>query len=176
MTDSKISIDRAPSKGGKKRMNISAPFVFALVIMFTATIICTLISGVLIYKNINEKMNERYGETTPLLYLSSKIRSHDYVEDGIDGVFFDTIDGCPALALYEGYECATYIYHCDGKIYELFMSIGAGLAATDGEVVAECKDLTFIADGNLITVAMTASDGEVKQVSVMLNSLRNIGG
>ena len=163
-------------QGKKKRINISTPFVFALVIIFAATIICTLISGVMIYRNINDKMNERYNETTPLLYISSKIRSHDYIEDGIDGVFFDEIDGCPALALYEGYECATYIYCHDGKIYELFMSIGAGLAAQDGEIIAECEALEFTSDGNLITVSMTTAGGEVKTVSSSMKSLDEIGG
>lgn len=158
-----------PSKGNSAN-TISIPFVLTLILVFAATIICTLLSGVMIYRNINGKIDDRYNETTPLMYISSKIRSHDYLDNGIHTVSVGEIDGNPALIFAEEYECVTYIYCYEGEMYELYMSAAAGLSADQGNAVLECPGLDFYMNDNIITVALTTKSGEIKKISVTLNS------
>lgn len=153
---------------GKKNVNISVPFVLTLVLIFSSTIICTLLSGIMIYRNINSKINDRYNETTPLLYISSKIKSYDYLADGKTVISIGEIDGYPALIFDEEYDCVTYIYAYDGEMYELYMSADAGLGANQGNPILECPALDFYMNDNIITIALTAADGDVKKISVSL--------
>lgn len=159
--------DRAET-ASKNRAGMSTPFVFILLLTFAVTAICTLLVGVVIYRNIGERVDGRYGTSTPLFYISAKIRAHDTAADGRNSVSIGEIDGIPALVLLEDYGCVTYIYVYEGTLRELYMSEGAGLGADEGSIVTPCAKMALQMKENTLTATLTNAGGDVHSVSVTL--------
>ena len=102
---------------------------------------------------------------TALSYLVNQIRQ----ADGTGRVAVGTFGGSDALALTEhldGTEYVTILYCLDGQLRELYTEAGSGLLPEDGIPVLELQSLTLSSEGGLLTLTVTAPNGERATVSL----------
>ena len=80
-----------------------------------------------------------------------------------------TFGGSDALALTEhldGTEYVTILYCLDGQLRELYTEAGSGLLPEDGIPVLELQSLTLSSEDGLLTLTVTAPNGERATVSL----------
>ncbi len=96
-------------------------FTLALFCVFAAASLMVVLIGAGVYKNTVEKMDRNFESSTPLNYVTTKVRQHD----AADSVYLATLHGSSALVLEDVIGADTYqtwIYAYDGTLRELFVS------------------------------------------------------
>lgn len=122
-----------------------------------------LSSGV--YRAAAAQSDQNYTRRTALSYLINQVRRAD--EAG--GVTVGTFGDSDALALTERIEGADYVtilYCYDGALRELYQEAGTGLLPQDGIPMLELQSLEVQAASGLLTLTVTAPDGETSTVSL----------
>ncbi|QIB68501.1 DUF4860 domain-containing protein [Aminipila butyrica] len=122
----------------------SIQFLFTMVLLFSLVIsaVFTILFGAQVYQNIQDRMDENFGGTTALSYISNKVKQSD--KAGMISV--ENIEGTPVLKLVEQYDSGDYstlIYCQDGQLKELFSSEDSGLSLADGMDIMKLKDLNL---------------------------------
>ena len=113
-------------------------------------------------------MQQRKGQRGQ--YIANKVRQGD--EAGMVRVVEK--DKTPVLELsqdFDGERYISWIYYYDGSIRELFTHEDSGLGLPDGIPILECEGLSFIQDGQLLTIETAGNGG-----GQLLLSLRSAGG
>ena len=80
-----------------------------------------------------------------------------------------TFGGSDALALTEhldGTDYVTILYCLDGQLRELYTEAGSGLLPEDGIPVLDLQSLTLSSEDGLLTLTVTAPNGERATVSL----------
>lgn len=122
-------------------------FVLGLFFIFTISAIFLVLIGSAVYKNTVQKTDYNYDTRTSFAYVTEKIRQSD-ISDGVNIVDFD---GHTALELsqeYDGIMYATYLYSYEGKLMELFTSVGNNLPAESGQPIFDINDFNIAKIGD----------------------------
>ena len=137
----------------------------ALCALFLLLAMGLTLMGSGVYRNTVAASDENYTRRTALSYLVNQVRRGD----AAGGVAVGTLDGIPAVALFED-DYVTYLYCYDGQLRELYTQRDSGLTPADGleilplnglEISLEGSLLTFTADGVSVSVAPRCGVTEV---------------
>lgn len=139
--------------------------VFALCGLFAvlAVGLAALSGGV--YRAAALDSDQNYVRRTALSYLVNQVRR----ADAGGGVAVGSFGGADALALTEevdGTPYVTVLYCYDGELRELYAEAGSGLGPGDGIPVLELQALELEAEDGLLTITVTAPDGETAAASL----------
>ena len=151
----------------KNRHSIDTVFVLVLFAVFAVSVLMVLMLGVSSYNDITDRMEDNYENRTAAAYIAEKMRQ----SGGGDCVYIGQYSGCEALIFEEtidGEDYATYIYHCDGKVREMFTFKDNYLEPETGEAIVDAKGMSLeIVDDDLIRVTVEMDDDSCS--SVLLN-------
>ncbi|MBR5228685.1 MAG: DUF4860 domain-containing protein [Firmicutes bacterium] len=142
----------------KNRHNIDVVFVLGLFAVFAVSVLMVLMLGVSSYNDIADRMEDNYENRTAVAYIAAKARQNG----GGDGVYIGQYSGQQALVFEEnidGEDYATYIYHYDGQLREIFTFKDNFLEPQAGEVIVAAEGLSLeMASENLIKVTVEMND------------------
>ncbi len=141
-----------------KYRNLGSMLALFLAGVFAVCILSVLLTGANAYSSLSGRDQTAYDRRTCSQYVATKIR-----QAGPAGVRIESFGTGDALVLSEtlgGTEYLTRIYCYDGWMRELFAAAEGSFAPEDGEKVMEAERLdTELADG-LLSVEITAGEGE----------------
>ncbi|MBE6033104.1 DUF4860 domain-containing protein [Aminipila sp.] len=135
----------------------SVQFLFTMILLFALAIsaLFTILFGARIYENVGTRMDENFGTTTALSYISNKVKQNDKS----DMISVQNIENTSVLKLsevYDGQVYSTLIYCKDGNLKELFSSEDSGLTLEDGINIMELQGMSFkMIKDNLLKVKIT---------------------
>ena len=150
--------------GSHSALRSAAVFVLCGLFAVLAMGLALLSSGV--YRSTTAESDRNFTRRTALSYLVNQIRQ----ADGTGRVAVGTFGGSDALALTEhldGTDYVTILYCLDGQLRELYTEAGFGLLPEDGIPVLELQSLTLSSEGGLLTLTVTAPNGERATVSLL---------
>ncbi|MDD2954828.1 MAG: DUF4860 domain-containing protein [Oscillospiraceae bacterium] len=146
----------------KKKHALGTEFLFALALLcvfaLCSVLLVTIGGGV--YRDIVAGMDENYALRTSLSYAATKVRQGD--REG--GVSLRDANGVEALVLEEPLgdrTFETWIYHKDGKLWEVFMEQGGEFDLSGGMEIMEIERFAFDWENGWLT--FTAGDGEAEE-------------
>lgn len=146
----------------------SIQFLFTMVLLFSLVIsaVFTILFGAKVYQNIQDRMDDNFGGTTALSYISNKVKQND--KEGMISV--ETIEGTPVLKLVERYDSGDYntlIYCQNGQLKELFSSEDSGLSLGDGMDIMALEDLDLeMTEDHLLKIETQEGGGEYLLLSL----------
>ena len=149
--------------GSHSALRSAAVFVLCGLFAVLAMGLALLSSGV--YRSTTAESDRNFTRRTALSYLVNQIRQ----ADGTGRVAVGTFGGSDGLDLTEhrdGTEYVTILYCLDGQLRELYTEAGSGLLPEDGIPVLELQSLTLSSEGGLLTLTVTAPNGERATVSL----------
>lgn len=127
---------------------LDSVFTFLVFVIFTLSVLLTLMFSASVYRNVSEDLRAGYNERTALSYVWTKIRSFDEA----DSLFVGYFHGQSALVISErhaGMLFFTIVYHYNGWLRELpAIPAGAAFGLADGLPLLELSDLRFREIGN----------------------------
>ena len=144
-------------------------FALALLCVFAVSSVLLVTIGGGVYRDIVAGMNENYALRTSLSYAATKVRQGDLG----DGVSLREQNGTKALVVEESWEdrvFETWVYHWDGKLWELFIEQGEAFDPSGGMEVMEIENFSIEEKDGLFT--FTAEEGEATE---SLSVLRRTG-
>ena len=155
---------RQSNREGKQTMKKKIQALLAVAVVGVLAMgLALLSSGV--YRSTTAESDRNFTRRTALSYLVNQIRQ----ADGTGRVAVGTFGGSDALALTEhldGTEYVTILYCLDGQLRELYTEAGSGLLPEDGIPVLELQSLTLSSEDGLLTLTVTAPNGERATVSL----------
>ena len=131
-------------------------FVMLVFLIFTISVLLTLMFSASVYRNVSDSLRENYNERTALSYIWTKVRRFD--EGG--SIFVGEFNGQSALFIREvfgGNVFETVLYSYDGWFRELFRSAAVEFNSADGLPLLELDRLEFVQLGNGI-ISVTSGD------------------
>ena len=140
---------------------------FALLLVFGLFALCMtalLLTGIRVYGNLTDRAAQSHGCRTAARYLTTRFHQAPNVQLG-------EFSGLQAMTIREeigGRTYVTRVYCHEGHIRELFAAESAQAFPGDGEIILPAEELTFTADGQLLTVEITHPDGEVQRLYLCL--------
>ena len=132
--------------------------------LFALCIAALLMAGVGVYGKLTDRAAQSHGYRTAARYLTTRFHHAPNVQIG-------EFSGLQALTVREeigGRAYVTRVYCHDGHIRELFAAESTQALPGDGEIILPAEQLTFAADGQLLTVEITHTDGEVQKLYLWL--------
>lgn len=129
-----------------------------LLLMFVLCGIFTILAGGKVYENINRRRAEQYSSGVALHYIANQVRQ----SDGEDIINVVETDGTSILEFERNLAGVSYIkwiYYYNGSIGELFTRRDNDMGLMDGIPIVECEGLTFMQNGQLLTVNMAGKEG-----------------
>ena len=116
-------------------------FISALLsCFFTVSVVFIISAGVNVYRSTADTAYASFEDRTLSAFLTVKIRQND------GDVSLGSVDGIKALVISERYGSGiynTYIYHYDGKVFELFIRGDMTPSAGAGEIIMTADSLGF---------------------------------
>lgn len=126
----------------------------SLICAFALTAALTVAFGARVFAGVSARLESSFSVRTALAYISEKSRQSSAVTvepfDGGTALAFDAVLG--------GVPCTTWIYHSDGRLYEVTLASGSEAKRGDGQAVLELDGFSAEARDGLIRVAVL--DGE----------------
>lgn len=156
-------------------ISITSLAPFFLFAAFAICIMSVLLMGTGLYQNQTKRDRIGYQKRTAAQYITTRIRQ----SDKYDACFVGNLDNiepqstgnaCFFAETINGAEYYTCMYCHDGYLYELFTAAADSLDADSGERVLEVSNVSFIDNGEMITVLITHTDGTVQKSAVYLRS------
>lgn len=141
-----------------RRHRIDVVFVVALLGVFTASVLLTLVFGSRSYSAMKKAADSAYSERTPLSYVTEKLRQGDAAGAVSTGSFGDG----QALFIAESVNGTTYetvIYTYGGSLCELYREKGLELDPAAGEKIIEADGLSLRMSDGLLRFTVAGSDG-----------------
>ncbi len=126
----------------KQTHTVDTVFIITIFLVFVMSIFFVLATGADIYKNISNRIDKRFNETTSLSYISNKVLSYNE----IGKVYISKLDDIQALTLEQsinGEKYVTMLYYHNGKLMELTCNKAAYFAKGDGVEILDISGLEF---------------------------------
>lgn len=147
----------------KKRLRHTSSLLFILLLYASLILVGVLLisMGTGVYENVLSSMNRNDEARTASAYLMQKVRQNR----DLGAVTSGTLDGQDAVILSQsihGEEYCTYLYCCDGQLYELLArKDNTSLSAAAGSPVASLDEMTVSTSesGDLIVSFTTGGCG-----------------
>lgn len=133
-------------------------FILALFGAFAITGLFVVLFGAKVYQTTVSKMEANYASRTALSYVTEKVRSHDYSENGkASGMEIREHDGEKVVVLKETINdrtFATYLYESEGKLmeftadesYDFKYNAGTEILAVERFNVSQVNDALYSFD------------------------------
>lgn len=135
--------------------------------VFAVCVLAVLLTGASAYRRLTLRDQQSYNRRTCTLYLAQHLRQ----ADTLNGVWVDDLDGTAALALSDlGGEYVTWIYCYDGYLMELYADREGGFGPEAGEQIMPAQSVEFTLEDGLLTVVLTATDGQTDELLLSLRS------
>ncbi|NCB92040.1 MAG: DUF4860 domain-containing protein [Clostridia bacterium] len=145
---------------------IDVMFTIALFCFFALSALTVIITGANSYQHITGITRVNYNLRTSLSYITQKVRLMD--QEG--SVQLGSLDGIPALVLYEDFDgtsYCTYIYPYEQQLKELFVREDADLDASSGKSILEIGSCEFEQiSADLISVEASDIDGNRQRILI----------
>jgi len=144
-------------------------YILALLLfaVFAVCILSVLMAGAGAYRHIIDRDDSSHTQRTAAQYVSTKIRQ----ADNPGTVAVEVFQGTQTLTLRQdlgGVVLLTQIYCYDGYLRELFHLEGSGLSPADGEKVLPMEDMSVELKDDLLSILLTASDGQQQRLFLSL--------
>ena len=156
----------------KYKHTVDTLFVLVLFLVFSLTILSSLMYGIHVYQNVTEKTENNNNLRTGILYVSHKVRAYD--EKG--KVSVGTLGNCPALILeeeLEGIPYETYLYAFHGELKELFTEKGNELPPEIGSTIMELAYFTpTVSSENLLKLTLSFHGADENTLLLHLHGKR----
>lgn len=141
-------------------------FLLILFCLFTVLSLFVILIGAHAYSGVVQDMDGNNQMRASLSYVANKIRAGD--ESG--AVRIENINGQKVLTIcadYDKSEYKTYIYYCNGSIYEEFRKAEQAFQLGKGDKISTAKTFSVekIADNSL---KLTATDDKNRQLSLQV--------
>ncbi|MBE5906625.1 MAG: DUF4860 domain-containing protein [Lachnospiraceae bacterium] len=157
----------------KNRHNMDSVFVLLLFAVFAGCILLVLLFGASSYESLVRRDNQAYNSRTAISYIAAKVRHSDERNSIFIGSFADRTDSSKddisTLYLKFPTDEGTYftkIYYYDGYIREVLCADDSGLSPEDGNEILKAKGISFLQEGNLVTVRIQNSDNSMNYLSL----------
>ena len=141
-----------------------------LTCVFGATMLLSLATGALVYRNVAERVESASGRRVGLTYITAKIHAHDQEGRVIAGSFGGQ-DAVFLLQELDGkiYETILYVY--EGQLMELLCEQGWELEPRDGLSITAAEGLDVSEpEPGLLRLSYTGADGQTETADVFLRS------
>ena len=163
----------------KNSAMVLAPLL--LFVIFTTCILGVLLTGVSIYKTLNNRNQTNFEHRTIAQYLTTRLRQSDVAAMSFVGDFYECIPSSDGDTLFiceeiNNNKYYTRIYCHDGYLYELFTTTDGKFYPQDGEKLLELKDLHFFLDSNLLEITVTYKDTTVETLIINLHVGKEFSG
>lgn len=148
---------------------ISGLLALMLFLIFSICILGVLLSTADAYQRLSERNALSGDRRTGMMFVSTKVRQCDRAGSIYAGEF----DGTSALYLtevLEGERYKTILYCHDGYLYELFAPESLAAERGDGEPILPAEAFSASVQNGLLTVSLTALDGEVTTQALCIRS------
>lgn len=151
---------------------IAGVFVFLLLGVFAVFSTMLVLVGAQAYRATTERTEDHSLDRTIYTYLLNTLRGDDAAgvvrireENGIDMVAIAYDD-------YGGDLMEKRVYCYDGYLRESLTSTAFEFDPVMGEPICEAESLRAEMSGDLITIELTGSDGELRTVDAVLRTMR----
>lgn len=141
-----------------EKRSISGLAALILLGVFAAGILSVLLTGVGVYKRLNERDSQAYNSRTCIQYIATKVRQAP-APDAVVVSEFGEGDCLRIREQINGEEYWTQIYCFDGWLMELFAATGAGLAPENGEKILQVRNLELSWNGAMLQVDLMDQNG-----------------
>lgn len=139
---------------------------FLLLMLFLGCMLAVLLSGARVYQNISTNLEQQFGTTTCISYITAKARHYDTT----DGISTEKLGDTEALAFWEIIDnepYVTYLYCHEGSLKELFCAGSMDFDPQSGATIMPMEQLDFQLEDGLLTFSCTV-DGHTAASSVDL--------
>ena len=140
---------------------IHLAFPVAVLFVFTASALMVLILSAHVYSTQTVRATENYQTSTPLAYLTEKVRQNDVA----DSISIEELSGISCLALRgssDDISYTTYLYTYDGWLRELLVRDGTKASPETGKKIIEASDFSIEELSNgLYRLTITDTSGEI---------------
>lgn len=120
---------------------IHLAFPLAVLFVFAASALMVLLLSAHVYSNQTVRATENYQSSTPLAYLSEKVRQ----SDTSGSISIEELSGTPCLALKgssDQISYTTYLYTYDGWLRELLVRDDTKVSLDAGKKIIEASDFS----------------------------------
>jgi len=138
---------------------IDIAFTLALFCLFVVFTLVLVLMGYHVYRDTSAAMGKNYDVRTSLFYITEKSRQAEAVDLG-------EVGGKDAMILTESYESGVYetwIFVADDDLKEVTVKAGTEVKSGDGQRIMALTGLALTRNGNIVTIAVTDSDGGVTE-------------
>jgi len=142
---------------------------FLLLGLFALLSVLTVLPGMQAYRSAASRAEVHARDRVLRVFARIAVQA----EDADGAVYTEEIGGVRTLTLESRIDGETYlrrIYCHDGVLRELFASAGRDFNPEFGEEICEAAGFEPESDGELLTVRITAPDGEISEVSIALRA------
>lgn len=152
----------------KLRKGNTILFPMVLFCVFACGSFLAILYGIDAYQTIEQRANDNFAKSTPLAYLTNKVRSQDESK----GVRIENIQGktCLVLTSQEEEAYRTLIYFQDHKLYELLIPAAREVNFSEGTPVMNVSQLDMKQEQNKITFTIKHKDTYYKQQVILRSS------
>jgi hypothetical protein len=147
----------------KKEHIVDIMFVLLVLLLFVTFGFCVIMVGARVYQSTVDQMEENYSSGTALAYTVQKLRQNNQVGT-IEMTKIDEEDGILIHSQVKDVDYATYIYFCDGYLWELYTKASTVVHTGMGQKLVQVKDFTIEkVDRGLYQIeAVSTSDEELE--------------
>ena len=141
-----------------------------LTCVFGATMLLSLATGAMVYRNVAERVESASGRRVGLTYITAKIHAHDQGSLVVAGQFGGQ-DAVFLLQELDGriYETILYVY--EGQLMELLCELGWELEPSDGMGITAAEGLGVSEpEPGLLRLSYTGADGRTETADIFLRS------
>lgn len=161
----------------EKHFVVDVLFVLALFGVFTISALVLITVGADVYQHTVRDMSRNYDDRTAIAYITEKVRQSDCIlSDGSYAISLGSLEQQPALILtdeWDGDAYCTYLYLYDGWLKELYIRKDADIGNNildAGQNIIRLEALEYgQPEEKLLSVSMTLSGGETRQLSLSLH-------
>lgn len=161
----------------EKHFVVDVLFVLALFGVFAISALVLITVGADVYQHTVRDMSRNYDDRTAIAYITEKVRQSDCIlSDGSYAISLGSLEQQPALILtdeWDGDAYCTYLYLYDGWLKELYIRKDADIGndiLDAGQNIIRLEALEYgQPDEKLLSVSMTLSSGETRQLSLSLH-------
>ena len=141
-----------------------------LTCVFGATMLLSLATGALVYRNVAERVESASGRRVGLTYITAKIHAFDQEGRVVAGSFGGQ-DAVFLLQELDGriYETVLYVY--EGQLMEVLCEQGWELEPSDGQTITAAEALAVSEpEPGLLRLSYTGADGQTETADIFLRS------
>ena len=141
-----------------------------LTCVFGATMLMSLATGAIVYRNVTERVESASGRRVGLTYITAKIHAYDQEGQVLAGQFGGQ-DAVYLLQELDGEMYETILYVYEGQLMELLCEQGWELGPADGMGITGAQALEVSEpEPGLLRLSYTGADGQTETADIFLRS------